>query len=352
MTDGYIVHLDDLSAGAFELSQKTKITHVYPFLSCVAVDDGHFLHTENCHVISSVKVAKVAVVMDKVREIVGYTPEYKPFTVGGATVAIIDTGLSPHVDFLLPNRVVAFVDLVNGRKDMYDDNGHGTSVAGALAGNGLMSNGRFSGIACAANLISIKALNAQGEGSTADILQAMQWVWSNAEKYNIKVVCMSFGAEPTKNDPLAAGAEALHAKGITVVASGGNGGPSFGTVMSPGISPFVITVGGADVTESGITVSEFSSRGPAGEYKKPDIIAPAEDVVCASKTGDYTAMTGTSIATPIVAGACSIILGKHPNYTPDKVKELLMTNAKAVEGGANVRGSGLLNLQFLSGDFT
>ncbi len=348
MTEGYIVYLDDLSEGAYELSKKTRITHIFPFLSCAAVEDGGFLRTENRHIISSVKTTKVAVVMDNVRAALDYTPSYAPFSVEGATVAVIDTGLSPHVDFLLPNRIVKFVDVINGKTEIYDDNGHGTAVAGALAGNGLMSNGRFCGIACAANLIPIKAMNADGEGSTADILQAMQWIWSNAEKYGIKVVCMSFGAEPTEHDPLAAGAEALHSKGITVVASGGNDGPGYGTVKSPGISPFVITVGGAEITASGVTVSEFSSRGPAGGYKKPDIIAPAEDVVCASMAGDYSAMTGTSIATPIVAGACSIILGKHPNYTPDKVKELLMTNSADVEGSVNAKGSGIINLKFLN----
>lgn len=347
--DGYIVYLDDLSEGARELAAYSRLTHILPFISCAAVGDGGFLRSPSFRAANAVRTVRVSVVMDKVKSAVGYertAPE--PFCGRGVTAAVIDTGLSPHVDFLLPHRVPVFVDLIGGKSEPYDDNGHGTAVAGALAGSGLMSGGRYSGIACGADIIPIKALDASGEGSTADILQAMQWIYTNCEKYNIRVVCMSFGAEPQgKNDPLAAGAEALHSKGITVVASSGNDGPAEGSVKSPGISPFALTVGGAEVTDAGVTVSEFSSRGRPGGIVKPDIIAPAEDVVCAGAGEDYVAVTGTSIATPIVAGACALILSAHPGYTPDKVKELLMTHAAAVEGAAC--GSGMLDMTFLRG---
>lgn len=348
--DSYIVTLDELSEGVRALAATSRITHVFPFLSCAVVEGGDFASGEQLHVVSASKVVKVSVVMERVREEIGFSVrEIEPYVASGVSVAVIDTGLAPHVDFMIPNRVRAFVDLVNGRKDPYDDNGHGTGVAGALGGNGLMSNGRFAGIASGVSLIPIKALDADGEGSTADILQAMQWVWTNAEKYNIRVVCMSFGATPvSKNDPLAAGAEALHAKGIAVVVSGGNGGPAFGTIQSPGISPFAITVGGAASEGEEFSVSEFSSRGPAGGLRKPDLIAPAENVVCAASRNDYAAVTGTSIATPIVAGACAVLFSRHPTYTPDKVKELLMQHAVPVRGGANEGGSGVLNLAFLS----
>ena len=348
--DSYIVYLDDLSEGVRELASRSRLTHILPFLSCAVVEDGGFLHADNTHVVSAVKVAKVSVVMEKVRSAVKYCPcEAEPYRGSGANVAVIDTGLSSHVDFFLPNRVKAFADVVNGKTEPYDDNGHGTAVCGALAGSGLMSGGRYAGIASGAGIIPVKAIRADGEGSTADILQAMQWVWSNKDKYNIGVVCMSFGADPLpKNDPLAAGVEALHAKGITVVVSGGNDGPRFGTVKSPGISPFALTVGGAGGDDGDYSVSVFSSRGSAGGIKKPDVVAPAEDVVCAAKDADYIAVTGTSIATPIVAGACAVILARHPTYTPDKVKELIMKNASPLAGGESAGGSGMLDLSFLS----
>lgn len=347
--DSYIVYLDDLSEGVRELAPHSRLTHILPFLSCAVVEGDDFTRS-SAHVVSAVKVVNVAVVMDRVRDAVGYRPtEPDPYRGAGATVAVIDTGLAPHLDFLLPNRVVAFADVVNGKKEPYDDNGHGTAVCGALAGSGLMSGGKFAGIASGAGLIPVKAIGADGEGSTADILQAMQWIWTNKEKYGIGVVCMSFGADPLpKNDPLAAGVEALHARGITVVVSGGNDGPSSGSVKSPGISPFAITVGGASDSGGKYAVSAFSSRGSVGGIRKPDVVAPAEDVVCAAAEADYIAVTGTSIATPIVAGACAVILSRHPTYTPDKVKELVTKNAAPLPEGGIAGGSGMLDLSFLS----
>lgn len=348
--DSYIVYLDDLSEGVRELASHSRLTHILPFLSSAVVEDGGFMHAGSAHVVSAVKVAKVSVVMEKVRSAVKYHPyEADPYRGCGANVAVIDTGLAPHLDFLLPNRVRAFADVVNGRTEPYDDNGHGTAVCGALAGSGLMSGGKYAGIASGAGIIPVKAIGADGEGSTADILQAMQWVWTNKEKHNIGVVCMSFGADPLPgNDPLAAGVAALHAKGITVVVSGGNDGPKYGTIKSPGISPFALTVGGACEGDGEFSVSVFSSRGSAGGIRKPDVVAPAEDVVCAARDADYVAVTGTSIATPIVAGACAVLLARHPTYTPDKVKELIMKNASPVAGGDGAGGSGLLDLSFLA----
>ena len=345
--DSYIVAFDDLSEGVRKLTGRLRLTHVFPFVSRAAFEgEAEYLGE---YAASAVRVARVSASMDRARRAINAV-SFPPFAASGVTVAVIDTGLAPHLDFLLPNRVKAFADICGGREYMYDDNGHGTFVTGALAGSGLMSGGRFAGVAGGAYIVSVKALGANGEGSTADILQAMQWVWNNAEKYDIKVVCMSFGAAPAgKKDPLAAGTEALHAKGITVVASGGNGGPEAGTITSPGISPYAITVGGARINESGgAEACAFSSRGPYGGLLKPDIAAPAEDVVCAGGKEDYAAVSGTSIAAPIAAGACALLIAEHPNYTPDKVKETLMKNASAAAGGRAAVGAGLLDVSFMA----
>ncbi|MBQ7227868.1 MAG: S8 family serine peptidase [Clostridia bacterium] len=341
----YIVRLRDFSEGARLIARFSRLTHILPFISAVVAEGENFSYAEN-YVVSASKVAKVSVVMDSVRQACRTKKAGAPFGGRGVTVAVIDTGLSPHLDFLLPNRVSEFVDVINGKTEMYDDNGHGTAVTGALAGSGLMSSGNYAGIASGANVISIKAISANGEGSTADILQSMQWIWSNCEKYGIKVVCTSFGTEPQgKNDPLVAGVEALHSKGIIVVASSGNDGPAYGTVKSPGISPFALTVGGASINEK-IKVAEFSSRGKYNGIIKPDVVAPSENVVCPSKDSDYSAITGTSISTPLVAGACALVLEKHPYYTPDKVKEVIMKNARRLDD-KTASGSGMLDLSFL-----
>ena len=344
--NGYIIAFDDFAAGVKRLTGRLLLTHVFPFISRAAFFGAPDALGE--YAADAVRVTKVSASMDRARLATGMKG-LPAFAAPSVTVAVIDTGLAPHLDFLLPNRVKAFVDVIGGKKHMYDDNGHGTFVTGALAGSGLMSGGRFAGVASGAGIVSVKALGADGEGSSADILLAMQWIYDNAEKYGIKVVCMSFGAAPSgRKDPLAAGAEALHSIGITVVASGGNGGPGAGTITSPGISPYAITVGGVGIGADGrAEVCEFSSRGPYGGLLKPDISAPAENVVCAGGAEDYGAVSGTSIAAPIAAGACAALLAEHPDYTPDKVKETLMKNAVSAQGDRNAVGAGLLDLSFL-----
>ncbi len=265
------------------------------------------------------------------------------------SVAVIDTGLKPHLDFMLPRKRVTFMDFVNGSGEPYDDNGHGTAVASILCGNGLVSGGVYRGIAPKANLISLKAIGKSGEGGAFSILEAMQWCYSNREKYGIKVVCMSFGSDPVEGtDPLAVGAEALWKSGITVVASAGNAGPENATIKSPGISPHIITVGGAEFSDGQIRVPDFSSRGPAGAYDKPDLIAPSVDIACCGVEKHYISLSGTSMAAPIVAGAAALILSENPNLTPDRIKELLMNNAAPVNEDIYSAGRGLLDLRFIN----
>ncbi len=344
--DEYIVHFDDISSGVFELAPRARLTHVYPFISSAAVLSDALDIASAVHSRDAVRVMKVAVKMDRVRKVVGLKEPNLRFPGKGVAVAVIDTGLSPHLDFFLPNRVPTFVDLVSGKSEPFDDNGHGTSVAGALAGSGIMSGGRYAGIAPGIDVIPIKALGANGEGSTADILQAMQWVWTNSDKYNIRVVCMSFGAEPQgKNDPLARGAEALHSRGVLVVASSGNDGPGLDTVKAPGISPFALTVGGAEI-KGAARLSPFSSRGVYGGISKPDIVAPAEDIVCTGADEDYVAVSGTSISTPIVAGACALVFASRPSFTPDKVRQLIAENARPMSEEGS--GNGLIDMSFIS----
>lgn len=129
----------------------------------------------------------------------------------GIAIAFIDTGLSTHFDFCVGRkRIKYFKDFVEEKALPYDDNGHGTFVAGVCSGNGAMTAGKFSGIAPQADIIALKALNKQGEASADKILDAMEWVYNNHLKYNIRVVCMSFGSEPLGyNDPIMSGAEAL-----------------------------------------------------------------------------------------------------------------------------------------------
>lgn len=264
------------------------------------------------------------------------------------SVAIIDTGVYPHIDFCLgKNRIIQFIDLINQNIDMYDDNGHGTFVTGVLAGNSIID--KYSGIDNNADVIVIKALDNVGETTSIKILQAMQWILDNRKKFNIKVVCMSFGSLlGDKNDPLMFGVEVLWDNGITVVCAGGNSGPDMSTIMSPGASKKVITVGSLDEIDKPLIVADFSSRGPVGNYYKPDLLVPGVNIISTNVFGSnkkfYTKMTGTSVSTPMVAGVVSLLNNINPKYTPDQIKYMLVSACTKLTGDKNSEGFGYLDL--------
>lgn len=264
-------------------------------------------------------------------------------------IAVIDTGISNHFDFVLgKNRIIKFIDLVNNKKHQYDDNGHGTFVCGTLAGNGLMSFGKYKGFAPNSNIIVIKALDNKGEANAITILDAFEWIYYNYKKYNIKVVCMSFGSEPIGfNDPIKIGAEKLWNNGVVVVAAAGNSGPKYQTIKSPGISSKIITVGGFndnrinnEYNENYFEIADFSSRGPAFYRIKPDVVAPSVDITSCGKNNNYTTLSGTSVATPMIAGICALIIQKYPNLKPDQLKRIILKCCKPICHNFNKEGMG------------
>ena len=265
---------------------------------------------------------------------------------------VVDTGIYPHIDFVLGrNRIIKFVDLINEKESPYDDNGHGTFVSGVLAGNSITD--KYSGIDSSCNLIMIKALDSNGETSTIKILQSMQWILDNKNRYNIKVVCMSFGSVPSDSvDPLVKGVEVLWNSGIVVVSAGGNSGPDRSTIMSPGSSRKIITVGSLDkIDNENLKVADFSSRGPINNIYKPDMVVPGVDIVATNIFGRdkqfYTKMTGTSVSTPMVAGVVSLLFKINPNYTADQIKYMLIRACEEIEGDRNSEGYGVLKLNNL-----
>lgn len=269
----------------------------------------------------------------------------------GVCVGVIDTGIAPHFDFYLSQkRVAGFIDFVGGAKYPYDDNGHGTFVSGVLAGGGNSSVGKYSGIAPQSKIYSLKALDKNGEAYSNKILDAMEWIFDNHKKKNIRVVCMSFGSEPLGyNDPIMVGAESLWKDGVVVVSAAGNSGPEYQTIKSPGVSTKIITVGGfddnrfseEDYDKSLFEIAEFSSRGPAFNRYKPDVVAPAVDITSCDRRGGYTKLSGTSVATPMIAGLSCLIIEKYPSINPDQVKRLLISNAEPVTYNRNLEGFGV-----------
>ena len=154
---------------------------------------------------------------------------------------------------------------------------------------------------------------------------------------------MSIGANVESDfDPLSKGAEVLWRKGITVISAAGNGGPNQQTIMSPGNNPNIITVGGLDCTSDSVAL--FSSRGPTPFGTKPDLIAPAVNIVsCNNYIPPYTTMSGTSVATPIVAGLSAVIKSKFPNIKNKELKDFLMHHCTKLTGDKNSEGAGYIN---------
>lgn len=290
------------------------------------------------------------------------------YTGKGVGIAILDTGIYPHQDLVRPkNRIVAFKDFINNRQTPYDDNGHGTFVAGVAAGNGYLSGGKYRGIAPDASLIGVKVMDENGSGDSSDIIAGMQWVVNNKDKYNIRVLSVSLGAKPgsvTKFDPLAVAVDAVWDKGIVVVVAAGNSGPRQNTITTPGISSKVITVGAVDdkrtIEYEDDKMADFSSRGPVNRRLiKPDLVAPGVNISSLATNKEYRGtrleemsepyrnMSGTSVSTPIVSGAAALMLSMNDKLTPDEIKKKFMKNTYKMKVSEYAQGSGILDISNL-----
>ena len=282
----------------------------------------------------------------------------------GVTVAVLDTGIYNHPD--LAGRIAAFKDLVGQKTKPYDDNGHGTHVAGDIASDGTQSGRRFKGPAPEAKLVGVKVLNKMGSGSLSTVIEGIEWCIDNKDIYGIRVLNLSLGSDATlsyKNDPVCLAVEKAWKAGLVVCVAAGNSGPENGTINSPGIHPDVITVGALNDIDpdqpEGSIVADFSSRGPTRDgLPKPDVLSPGVGIVSLRSPNSnldkqrkdtrteewYATLSGTSMATPICAGIVAQMLQADPSLTPGQVKERLMKTAKAYPGlDPNSQGAGLIN---------
>jgi len=268
----------------------------------------------------------------------------------GVTVAVLDTGIDKLPDF--SGRLIGGVDLSGGGNPFHDAYGHGTFVAGLIAGDGASSGGEYAGEAPGANLVSIKVAGANGITSLATVISGLQWAIANQRKYKIEVLNISLGVQPTGStvlDPLDQAVEAAWNAGIAVVVSAGNAGPFNGTILSPGDDPLVITVGALDdmasLSISGDEMTNFSSVGPTSPdgWVKPDLVTSGRSIVSLAApgstvdqgfpsarigTGNFVG-SGTSFSAAITSGAAALVLADHPGLTPDQVKARLLGTASA-----------------------
>lgn len=263
------------------------------------------------------------------------------YTGKNVTVACLDTGIYPHIDF--DNRILFFRDFIADRKKPYDDNGHGTHVAGIIGGSGAASEGRVVGQAPGCSLVSLKILDHLGNGSKEDIMKAYRWLLENFLDYHIRIVNISVGTTykaGTEHAGLVEGAEELWDAGMVVVAAAGNGGPKEGSVTAPGCCKKIITIGSSDLLEGN---SPISGRGPTSEcICKPDLVAPGRGILSClpGKPPRYGSKSGTSMSTPLVSGAIACMLEKKPMLTNVDIKMMLKDSAVDLGYSRNVQGWG------------
>ena len=315
-------------------------------------------------------------------------------TGNGVGIAVIDSGIAgSHADLshvrrhMGADRVVHFKDFTKPSNSRVwsteiptDEYGHGTHVAGIIAGSGYESKGARAGIAPGSHLIGLKVLDAEGNGHISDVIAAIDYAISVKDAYNIRIINLSVGSgvfESFNRDPLALAARRAVNAGIVVITAAGNLGQSdngllqYGGITSPGNAPWVLTVGASShegtSQRSDDVLADFSSRGPTwlDFAAKPDLVAPgvgieslaAPQSTLYSSMSDYLldgvrhgsykpylSLSGTSMAAPVVAGTVALMLEANPSLTPNAVKAILQYTAEVKTGESMLaQGAGLLN---------
>jgi serine protease AprX len=281
----------------------------------------------------------------------------------GVGVAVIDTGVDGRLlDFTAEDgssRVIASAVTNPDATTALDTYGHGTHVAGIIAGNGnhhlLENDHKYIGIAPGADLIAIKASDDAGNATILDAIYGLQFAVDHKDDYNIRVVNLSLSsteAESYRTDPLDAAVEAAYFSGLVVVAAAGNRGSAAGAAgYAPGNDPFAISVGAVDDRGTSLrgddVPADWSTLGTTQDgFAKPDIAAPGAHIVstlaggsafagaCPSCVvdGEYIRLGGTSMAAAVVSGVAAMMLDFHPEWTPDEVKSTMLATARDIPG--------------------
>lgn len=345
------LNLPIINAFAVEISSNkvVKLAHS-PAVRWVSPDASlHGNHCRGCpnaDLIPNVYLSAIGV--DRLRN------EDPSLTGQGVTVAVVDSGIALHDDLgsgeagIRASRVIASFAMPN------DQFGHGTHVAGVIGGNGIRSDGLYTGMAPGANLINVRVTDNEGMATTSRLIAGLNWVYEHREDYNIRVVNLSLTSsipESYHTSPLDAALEILWFNGIVVVVSAGNVGDN-GMLHPPANDPFVITVGAADDLGTPDTgddlLATYSPQGATMDgIVKPDLVAPGNNIVSLLSRSHsrlsrehpdhvvnryYFRMSGTSMASAVTTGAVALLLQDEPELNPDQVKYRLMRTARDLPG--------------------
>ena len=261
-----------------------------------------------------------------------------PVTGKGIRIGVIDTG----IDYLHPSlgggfgenyKVARGHDFVNGDNDPMDDNGHGTHVAGIIAGN----SDTLHGVAPDAELYAYKVLDSQGSGNASDVIAGID----QAIRDSVDIINLSLGTpDGYPDDALSTAVDNAVEAGIVVVVAAGNSG-AFESINSPGLAKYALTVGAANAS----AIASFSSKGPVsfGYEIKPDLVAPGVGILSAKLGGGYVSMSGTSMAAPYVAGLAADLKQLHPSWSPFEIKDAIVSHSTTLNASIFAQGNGFVN---------
>jgi serine protease AprX len=291
----------------------------------------------------------------------------------GIGVALIDSGVAPVPGLDGDGKVINGADLSfdsqYGPTRYLDAYGHGTHMAGIIAGNDGTRSG-FRGVAPGAHIVNIKVGASDGTVDVSQMIAGIDWAVQHRDDrgLNIRVISLSYGTKSVQNyqiDPLTTAVESAWRNGIVVVVSGGNGGATYPSLTDPATDPYVIAVGAVDIGgtagKSDDRVADFSSRGSS--TRSVDVVAPGVSIAGlrdpgsaidtlhpdAVVDGRYFRGSGTSQATAVTVGAVALLLDAQPNLTPDMVKAALRKTATPIAGASSrEQGAGLINVRAAS----
>jgi subtilisin family serine protease len=313
----YIFNIGNFHAIAGEIYGSTGINELNSYANIVSAvyEDGE----AHVYLDTSVNYIKAKNVWN-----VGYKG-------AGEVIAIIDTGIDASHQDLDQGKVIGWKDFVNGRTTPYDDHGHGTHCASTAAGTGEASGGKYTGVAPEASLVGVKVLDSSGSGTESNVIAGIQWCVDNKATYGIDVISMSLGIDRDCDGTCSVCQAADNAwdAGIFMAIAAGNSGSARMSIGCPGNAKKVVTVGAID--DSSGSIASWSSRGPTLDTRlKPDVCAPGVSITAAKANSgnQYTTMSGTSMATPHVAGAAALLIdAKGGSVAPYLVKGALISTA-------------------------
>jgi len=298
--------------------------------------------------------------LDRVRRQLGITKEISYSSSKEVGIGILDSGIYYHPD--LKENIAELQNFIPQKETNYDRMGHGTHVAGIIAGNGQSFGGKYRGIAPKCPLYIGKILDRKGQGRLEDLIAGLEWFYENKERFFIRVINISIGIFDEKELrsqnrnvmekvlSLEKICRKLYEADILVVAAAGNGGPEWNTISLLADSEFVLAVGCHDGTfrfPDRRMCCDYSGRGPGkGSRVKPDIVAPGTGIVSCSNYGSgYVAKSGTSMATPIVTAAAALAFSTHPDWDAKTCMKAIIDTGRDLGEDTRKQGHGMINIK-------